>query len=88
MRQADDTGIPDSVRWIVYAIERIGFPVFAAAAMFFLGYKSMTDMTSVLNRVTMTLVEFRAQVRADHQEMLDHVRRDEADRRRVHIQKE
>jgi hypothetical protein len=65
-----DAKIPPMLRWGTYAVERIGFPIFACAAMFYLGERSMQQMTIALDQVSRTLTEFREQVRQDHATML------------------
>lgn len=71
-------GIPNSLRWVVWVVQVVGFPAVVALCMMWYAATSINKMsetlvanTVVLSEITRTLAEFRLQVQADHRLMVE-----------------
>ena len=74
--------IPPYIKSAMIFIERIGFPIFATGAIFWMANSSVCDLTKALRENTATLNEirtdsklFRELVSVEHKQLLEEVRR-------------
>ena len=58
------------VKAAMIVIERVGFPIFATVAIFFVAYTSQQKLTDALQENTRTLLEFKTSVTKDHERMM------------------
>lgn len=66
--------VPPMLKTAMIIVERLGFPIFATGAIFFIAYTSQNRLTDALKENTKILQEFRVSVDKDHVRMLDEIR--------------
>lgn len=67
--------VPPYIKTVMIIVERLGFPIFATGAIFFVAYTSQNRLTDALKENTRVLVEFKTAVASEHIRMLDEIKR-------------